>query len=66
MKGALEAMAAQVVNVALAVFLIAIVLGLSAYLSGQPTETDALQASSLDLVDALADASRAAGARGQP
>lgn len=56
MKGTLEAMAAQVVNVSLAILFVAIVLGLNAYLDGQPNETGAAQASALDHQDAIADA----------
>ncbi len=64
MKAALEAMAAQAVNVALAVIFVAVWLGLSAYLDAKPTETDALQADALNLADAVADANQAARGTG--
>lgn len=56
LKAILQAMAAQAVNLAIAIFLVAIVLGLNAWLDGTPTETDALQASALELQDAIAQA----------
>lgn len=59
MKAALQAMSAQLVNVALATLLVAVWLGLSAYLD-TPSETDALLASSLDLSDAIQQARVAA------
>ena len=55
MKAALEAMAAQALNVALAILLVAVWLGLTAYLDAQPSETDALQATA-DHAEAIAAA----------
>jgi hypothetical protein len=55
-RAALEAMAAQVVNVALAIVLVTAWLGLGAYLDGKPSETDAAQASASTTYDALNDA----------
>jgi hypothetical protein len=55
-RAALEAIAAQVVNVCLAVLFLAIWLGLGAYLDATPSETDAAQASAQAAADALDDA----------
>ncbi|VTU38435.1 hypothetical protein H4CHR_04424 [Variovorax sp. PBS-H4] len=56
MKGALEAMAAQFVNVCLSILAIVVWMGLCAYLDAKPSETDAAQASALTTLDAIDDA----------
>jgi hypothetical protein len=59
-KAALHTMADQVVNVALAILLLGVWLGLTAYLDSQPSETDAAQAVADDKAAAVIQAQRAA------
>lgn len=52
----LQAAGTQAINVVLTILLIAVWLGLTAYLDVKPSDTDALQASADNFNDALRDA----------